>query len=106
MWCPAAGVVESVAANLGQPVKKGQLLAVIASSTVSEQRSEFLSAQKRLALAKTTFDREKKTLGGKDFPQSRTIFRRSRPCAKRRSPWRTPSKKLVAPVPSPVPPPA
>jgi cobalt-zinc-cadmium efflux system membrane fusion protein len=55
-----AGVVESVAANLGQPVKKGQLLAVIASSTVSEQRSEFLSAQKRLALAKTTFDREKK----------------------------------------------
>ena len=33
------GVVESVAVNLGQPVKKGQLLAVIASQQISDQRS-------------------------------------------------------------------
>jgi cobalt-zinc-cadmium efflux system membrane fusion protein len=55
-----AGVVESVQANLGQKVKKGQVLAVIASSGLSEQRSELLSAQKRLTLARTTYEREKK----------------------------------------------
>lgn len=55
-----SGVVESVPANLGQLVKRGQVLAVIASTVLSEQRSEFLSAQKRLTLAKSTYEREKK----------------------------------------------
>lgn len=54
------GVVESVSANLGQQVRKGQVLAVIASPAVSEQRSELLSAQRRLALAQSTYAREKK----------------------------------------------
>jgi cobalt-zinc-cadmium efflux system membrane fusion protein len=54
-----AGVVESVSANLGQQVKKGQVLVVIASTSLSEQRSELLAAQKRLELARTTFAREK-----------------------------------------------
>lgn len=53
------GIVESVPANLGQQVKKGHVLAVINSSTVSEQRSELLTAQERLSLARTTFQREK-----------------------------------------------
>lgn len=55
-----AGVVESVHAELGQSVKKGQLLAVIASVAASEQRSELLIAEQRLALAKTTAEREKR----------------------------------------------
>jgi len=55
-----AGVVEKVQADLGQKVKKGQVLAVIASTGLSEQRSELLAAQKRAALAKTTYEREKK----------------------------------------------
>jgi len=55
-----AGVVESVQASLGQSVKKGQVLAVIASQAASEQRSELQTAQKRLALARTTFEREKR----------------------------------------------
>lgn len=54
------GTVESVTASLGQQVKKGQVLAVIASTGISEQRSELLTAQKRLSLAKTTYAREKK----------------------------------------------
>lgn len=54
-----AGVVESVPANLGQPVKRGQVLAVIASTGLSELRSELLAAQKRLTLAKSTYVREK-----------------------------------------------
>lgn len=54
------GVVESVSVELGQAVKKGQLLAVIASQQVSDQRSEQAAAQRRVALARTTFEREKK----------------------------------------------
>jgi len=54
-----AGVVEHVYANLGQQVKKRQVIAVIASTALSEQRSELLSAQKRLELARATFAREK-----------------------------------------------
>ena len=53
------GVVESVPANLGQPVKRGQVLAVIASTGLSELRSELLAAQRRLALARSTYTREK-----------------------------------------------
>lgn len=55
-----AGVVESVRASSGQNVRKGEVLAVIASIGLSEQRSELLTAQKKLALARTTFGREKK----------------------------------------------
>jgi membrane fusion protein, heavy metal efflux system len=55
-----AGVVDAVSANLGQAVKKGQLLAVISSSAVSELRSEQLNAQQRLVLAQSTYSREKK----------------------------------------------
>ncbi len=54
-----AGVVASVHARLGEQVSKGQLLAVIQSATVSDQRSELQTAQKRLALARTTYQREK-----------------------------------------------
>ena len=55
-----AGVVESVDATLGQPVKKGQVLAVLASTAASDLRSEWQVAQQRLKFAKTTFDREKR----------------------------------------------
>lgn len=55
-----AGVVESVHVDLGQQVRKGQVLAVLASVGVSEQRSELLAAQKRLSLAKVTADRERR----------------------------------------------
>jgi len=53
------GVVESVHANLGETVKKGQLLAVIASQQISDLRSEQQAAQRRLELARVTFEREK-----------------------------------------------
>jgi membrane fusion protein, heavy metal efflux system len=46
-----AGVAEAVPAKLGQLVGKGEVLAVIASSSLSEQRSE---------LARSTFERERK----------------------------------------------
>lgn len=52
------GVVESVQANLGQAVRKGQVLAVIASQQISDLRSEQQAAQRRLELARLTFTRE------------------------------------------------
>ncbi|EJL00093.1 efflux RND transporter periplasmic adaptor subunit [Pseudomonas chlororaphis] len=55
----AAGVVESVTVNLGQTVKKGELLAVIASQQISDQRSELAAAERRVELARTTFQRER-----------------------------------------------
>ncbi|RZL42575.1 MAG: efflux RND transporter periplasmic adaptor subunit [Variovorax sp.] len=55
----AAGVVERVNANLGQKVKRGQVLAVVSSATVSEMRSELQGAQQRRELARTTYEREK-----------------------------------------------
>ncbi|GGC01371.1 hypothetical protein GCM10007205_08230 [Oxalicibacterium flavum] len=71
-----AGVVQSVPANLGQQVKKGEVMAVMASTAVSEQRSELLAAQKRLTLARLTWEREKtlweeKISAEQDFLQAR-----------------------------------
>lgn len=53
------GIVESVHVDLGQSVKKGAILAVIASTVLSEQRSELLASQKRLEFARSTYAREK-----------------------------------------------
>jgi membrane fusion protein, heavy metal efflux system len=74
-----AGVAEEVSANLGETVKQGQLLAVIASTSLSEQRSEFLTAQRRRDAAKTTYDREKKLWEDKisaqqDYLQAQTAL--------------------------------
>jgi cobalt-zinc-cadmium efflux system membrane fusion protein len=54
-----AGVAASVSANAGDRVHKGQVLAVISSQALADQRAELLAAQKRLALARTTHEREK-----------------------------------------------
>lgn len=74
-----AGVAESVPAVLGQRVKKGELLAVLASTQLSDQRSELLAAQKRLELARTTYTREKRLWEDKisaeqDFLAARTAL--------------------------------
>ncbi|WP_446809745.1 efflux RND transporter periplasmic adaptor subunit [Methylomonas sp. 2BW1-5-20] len=73
------GIVEEIQANLGQQVRKGQLLAVLASASLSEQRSELLSAQKRLELARSTYEREKhlwesKISAEQDYLQARQVL--------------------------------
>lgn len=55
-----AGLVEAVHVNAGDRVQRGQLLAVLSSPALADQRAELLAARKRLALARTTHDREKK----------------------------------------------
>jgi cobalt-zinc-cadmium efflux system membrane fusion protein len=53
------GTVQAVQADIGQQVRRGQVLALIASVDLSDQRSAALTAQRRLALARTTYAREK-----------------------------------------------
>ncbi|WP_238913431.1 efflux RND transporter periplasmic adaptor subunit [Achromobacter insolitus] len=55
-----AGVVQSVSADLGQQVRKGELLATLSSSALSELRSEWLAAAKRRDLAGQTHRRERR----------------------------------------------
>ena len=52
------GTVRAVQADIGQQVRRGQVLALIASTELSDQRSAALTAQRRLALARTTYARE------------------------------------------------
>ena len=54
------GIVDTVNRHKGEQVKKGEVLAVIESQMLAELRSQFLAAQRRLDLARLTFEREKK----------------------------------------------
>ncbi len=74
-----AGVAQAVPANLGQQVRKGEVLTLLASTTLAEQRSELLAAQKREALARATYAREKtlwqeKISAEQDYQQARTAL--------------------------------
>lgn len=55
-----AGVVVRSIKNLGDPVKRGDLLAVLESQTLADLKSEHLATQTRLELAQSTFEREKR----------------------------------------------
>ena len=55
-----SGVVVVSGKNLGDPVKKGDLLAVLESRTLADLKSEHLATQTRLELARETFEREKR----------------------------------------------
>jgi cobalt-zinc-cadmium efflux system membrane fusion protein len=54
-----SGVVQAVKGKLGQEVRQGDVLAVIASPELSERRSTLTAARRRMALARTTYDRER-----------------------------------------------
>lgn len=53
------GIVDTVSANAGDTVRKGQVLAAISSQAIADMRSDWLAAQKRVGLARSTFNREK-----------------------------------------------
>lgn len=54
------GVVVRVTKNLGDPVRKGDVLAVIESQTLADLKSEHLAARSRLELARGNLEREKR----------------------------------------------
>jgi cobalt-zinc-cadmium efflux system membrane fusion protein len=55
----APGLVVAVNYEPGQQVRKGDVLAVIESQVLADLRSQFRAAQRRLVLARTTYEREK-----------------------------------------------
>lgn len=55
----APGLVVAVNYEPGQQVRKGEVLAVIESQILADLRSQFLATQRRLVLARTTYEREK-----------------------------------------------
>lgn len=55
-----AGLVESVSANAGDRVRKGQVLAVISSQALAAERAALLAAVRRHELSRTVFLREQK----------------------------------------------
>lgn len=74
------GIAESVLVSTGQAVKKGQVLAVFSSQLISEQRSALQTAQKRLELAVTVHEREKrlweqKITAEQDYLQAQQVLR-------------------------------
>jgi cobalt-zinc-cadmium efflux system membrane fusion protein len=75
-----AGVAEAVPAQLGQAVRRGDLLAVIASPALAEQRSELLNAQRRQQAARVAFEREdqlwrERIAAAQDREQAQTALR-------------------------------
>lgn len=75
-----AGVVEAVKADLGQAVRKGQVLAVISSPELSDMRAAMLAARERAAAAEVTFQREKrlweqKVSAEQDYRQAQQAWR-------------------------------
>ena len=74
-----AGRVEAVATSAGERVKKGQLLAVLSSQALADERGALLAAEQRLALARTAFAREKtlweeKIAAEQDYLQARAAL--------------------------------
>lgn len=73
------GLVEQVLVSAGQTVRKGQVLAVLSSSALADQRAETMAAQQKLALARSTFERERKLWEDKitaeqDYQQARAAL--------------------------------
>lgn len=54
------GVIASATSSLGDRVKRGDVLAVIDSQDLGNLKSEYLAAQQRLIMARTTYEREKR----------------------------------------------
>lgn len=54
-----AGLVESVHVSAGDAVQRGQVLAVLSSQSLADQRSTLQVAQKRLSLSSKVYQREK-----------------------------------------------
>ncbi|MFK0380088.1 efflux RND transporter periplasmic adaptor subunit [Pandoraea sp. NPDC090278] len=75
-----SGIVERVNVVLGQQVRRGDVLAVLSSTQVSEQRAELLTAKERRAAAATTLAREKllweeKISAEQDYLQAQQLLR-------------------------------
>ena len=63
------GIVKRVFKKLDDPVKKGEVMAVIESRNLADAKSAYLASIERFALAKSTFEREEKLWKDKISPE-------------------------------------
>lgn len=64
-----SGVVTQVEKNLGDPVKKGEVIAVLESRELADTKSGYLASIKRVELARSTFEREERLFQKKISPE-------------------------------------
>lgn len=80
---PVTGTVRSATVQVGSKVEAGDVLATIESPQLSDASARYLAAQARLALAQSTFDREralwqKKISAEQDFLAARSVLTEAR----------------------------
>jgi membrane fusion protein, heavy metal efflux system len=57
---PVPGVVREVLKNLGDAVKQGEVMAVVASRALADARAEYLAAREKAVLAQAKYSREER----------------------------------------------
>jgi membrane fusion protein, heavy metal efflux system len=89
------GIARRILANVGDPVRQGQILAVLESRELSEIKSAYLVAKHRLALSGTTFEREEK-LWSQDISSERVYLKARQELAEAGIALRVAEQKLHA----------
>ena len=90
-----AGVVREVNKNLGDDVRKGEVLAVLESRELADAKSAYLAARERVALAKSIFNREEE-LWKKKITSEREYLEAKRTLAEAEIELRSAEQKLHA----------
>ena len=90
-----AGVVRQVEKKLGDRVRAGELLAVLDSRELSEQKSAYLVARERAQLAEATFSREEK-LWQQEISSEKEYLKARQALAEARIEMRAAEQKLHA----------
>jgi membrane fusion protein, heavy metal efflux system len=63
------GIIQEIRKQLGDPVRAGEVMAVIDSRELADTKAAYLAARERLSLAETTFAREKDLWDKKISPE-------------------------------------
>ena len=89
------GIVREVKANLGDLVKKGEVMAVIDSRDLADARAAYLASLERLELAQAEFDRKAK-LWKRDVSSEREYLTARKDLAQAKIDLRAARQKLIA----------
>jgi cobalt-zinc-cadmium efflux system membrane fusion protein len=89
------GVVRQVHKTLGEPVRAGEVMAVLESRELTDMKSAYLTAKERVALAEATFQREE-TLWKKNISPAQEYLEAKKALAEARIELRATQHKLHA----------
>ncbi len=90
-----SGIVRDVRVNLGDLVKKGDVMAVIDSRDLADARAAYLASSERLELAQATYDRKEK-LWKRDVSSEKEYLDARKDLAQARIDLRAARQKLIA----------